>query len=74
MYGEECFGYVDDDLSKSYYNLTNAFQDIIENVDDELLVQEAEDLLETVEYQNSRSDNMGLSYIIYFPDIQVEKS
>lgn len=72
MYGKQCFGYTDDDLARSIFNLAQEFQNIIDNVEDEALQEEADAVLHSPEFEHSCSDNMGLSYIVYFPDIQVE--
>lgn len=74
MFGERCFGYVDDDLARSVFNLSEALRNIGYDFEDEALGEEAEEILNSTEFSNSKTDNMGLSYIVYFPGIQVGAS
>lgn len=75
MFGETCFGVVVDNIATAVYDVSEVLREIIiaERRDDPDLAKEAADMLEDGKLTECRTDNMGLDYIIYFPDITVEK-
>lgn len=77
MFGATCFGIVTDKVATVSRDFQCALHDVIRDyASDEsgpdAIADEAAELLNTDIFNNYRQDNMGLSYIVYFPGVTVE--
>lgn len=77
MFGETCFGIVTDSLATVARDFQNALRDVIRDCTSyepgpDSIADEAQELLDTDIFTDYRQDNMGLSFIVYFPGITVE--
>lgn len=74
MYGARCFGITVSNFATAVYQIMEALRRITDNYGNESdTVEEAEKLLDCEEWLHPKTDNLGLDYIVYFPDITVEE-
>ena len=74
MYGDRCFGIDVDNPATAVYSIVETLRRIVEyHASEPDTVEEAEGLIKSDCWLDSKMDSMGLGYIVYFPDIQVEE-
>ena len=74
MYGATCFAIDVDRVSTAVYDFINILQEMLEIEVDEELIEEVKEFLD-YDWSSAdiRTDNMGLGYVVYFPDITVDE-
>lgn len=77
MYGKTCLGIYTSNLLTAVYELTDALRCIHEGKSESDVTQDLRDeagrLLDREYWEAAQSDNMGLDYIVYFPELAVEE-
>lgn len=79
MYGKECFAIDTNDMATVGLQFERALHQIIDDCEStedpssktQDLAEDARDLLKADIFKNYKWDNMGLGYIIYFPNVIV---
>lgn len=67
--GSKCFGVVADNLVSCVTNLTECLEELL---DDEDFSKEVTGLLDSSILDDPAVDNLGLDFIFYYPEIQVD--